>query len=41
VLEDGHVQMESSALLSKNVEGRNGNIKCRQCGKRGHSRDKC
>jgi len=41
VLEDVHIQLESSALFSNNVDGRSGDIKCSQCGERGNSKDKC
>ena len=36
VLEHVHTRLESSALLSKNVEVRNGEVKCSVCGNRGH-----
>lgn len=36
VLDDVHIGVESSALLSKNVE-----IRCSVCGNKGHSKEKC
>jgi len=41
VLEDTHIQLESAALLTKNVEAKGGDTKCSVCGNKGHSRDKC
>jgi len=40
VLKNVHIQMESSALLSKNTEVKNGDMKCSVCGNRGRSKDK-
>jgi len=40
VLEDVHIQLESSTLLSKNVEVKSGEMKCSVCGNRGHTKDK-
>ncbi|KAJ8429333.1 hypothetical protein Cgig2_026563 [Carnegiea gigantea] len=41
-MEDFKINMiESSALLSKNVEATNGEGRCSVCGNRGHIREKC
>jgi len=41
VLEDVHPLLESSALLSKNVDVQHGEMKCSVCGNKGHTKEKC